>query len=127
MGVEADLLSFGRMGGENREPAIRARRLESLFDHGHHTRGFDGIVDAPLSTPAPVSAWRVGQSYSIVIAHPYGTTIVQGSAGYLEGALSGIKADVVMLSVAMLEVLGRERTLRRLRRLVRHVSEGSDG
>ena len=69
---------------------------------------FDGTIDAPLSTPAPVSAWRVGQSYSIVIAHPYGTTIVQGSAGYLEGALSGIKADVVMLSVAMLEGLGRD-------------------
>jgi len=69
---------------------------------------FDGAIEAPLSTPAPVSAWRVGKSYSIVIAHPYGTTIVQGSAGYLEGALSGIKADVVMLSVAMLEVLGRD-------------------
>lgn len=79
---------------------------------------FAGPIEAPLSTPAPISAWRVGKSYSIVIAHPYGTTIVQGSAGYLEGALSGVQADVVLLSVALLDGLGRDYTERYWQELV---------
>jgi len=69
---------------------------------------YAGTVDEPLSTPAPVSAWREGRSYSIVIAHPHGTTLVQGSAGFLNKALDGVKADVVMLGVGWLEGLGRD-------------------
>lgn len=67
-----------------------------------------GTVDEPLATPAPISAWRVGTAYSIIIAHPQGTTIVQGSAGYVEGALDEVRADVIMLSVGLLESLGRD-------------------
>jgi L-ascorbate metabolism protein UlaG (beta-lactamase superfamily) len=67
-----------------------------------------GTVDEPLVTPAPVSAWRMGGAYSIVVSHPQGTTIVQGSAGFIEGALDEIAADVVMLGVGMLESLGRD-------------------
>ena len=66
-----------------------------------------GSIDEPLELPVPVDAWREGESYSIVIGHPQGTTIVQGSAGYLEGALDGVRADVVMLGVGLLESLGR--------------------
>ena len=67
-----------------------------------------GVVDQPLQLPAPITAWREGGSYSIVIAHPEGTTIVQGSAGYVEGALDEVQADVVMLGVGLLEGLGRD-------------------
>jgi L-ascorbate metabolism protein UlaG (beta-lactamase superfamily) len=67
-----------------------------------------GTIDEPLTTPAPVTAWREGGSYSIVIAHPQGTAIVQGSAGYVEGALDDVHADVVMLGVGLLESLGRD-------------------
>jgi len=86
----------------------------TMIDSSHAPIGwgesipYAGTIDEPLSTPAPVSAWREGKSYSIVVAHPHGTTLVQGSAGYLENALDGVKADVVMLGVAMLESLGRE-------------------
>jgi L-ascorbate metabolism protein UlaG (beta-lactamase superfamily) len=86
----------------------------TLIDSAHAPIGwggsvpYAGTIDEPLATPAPVSAWREGKSYSIVIAHPHGTTIVQGSAGYLEGALDGVKADVIMLGVGLLEGLGRE-------------------
>jgi L-ascorbate metabolism protein UlaG (beta-lactamase superfamily) len=86
----------------------------TMIDSSHAPIGwgesipYAGTIDEPLSTPAPVSAWREGKSYSIVVAHPHGTTLVQGSAGYLENALDGVKADVVMLGVAMLESLGRK-------------------
>lgn len=67
-----------------------------------------GTVDEPLELPAPITAWREGGSYSIVVSHPQGTTIVQGSAGYKEGALDDTQADVVMLGVGLLESLGRD-------------------
>jgi L-ascorbate metabolism protein UlaG (beta-lactamase superfamily) len=71
---------------------------------------FPGTIDVPLVPPAPISAWREGGSYSIVIAHPRGTALVQGSAGYVEDALNGVPADVVLLGIAGLARLGREYT-----------------
>jgi L-ascorbate metabolism protein UlaG (beta-lactamase superfamily) len=67
-----------------------------------------GSVDDPLATPAPVTAWREGGSYTIIVSHPQGTTIVQGSAGFVDGALDDVQADVVMLGVGLLEGLGRD-------------------
>ena len=55
-----------------------------------------------------MSAWRVGKSFTIIIVHPQGTTIVQTSAGFTEGQLSDIDADVVMMGTGMLEGLGRK-------------------
>lgn len=67
-----------------------------------------GTIDEPLTTPAPITAWREGASYSIIISHPSGTTLVQGSGGIRQSALDDVEVDVVMLSVAMIEGLGRD-------------------
>jgi L-ascorbate metabolism protein UlaG (beta-lactamase superfamily) len=67
-----------------------------------------GTVDEPLELPAPITAWREGGSYSIVVSHPQGTTIVHASAGYKRGALDDLRADVVMLGVGLLGNLGRD-------------------
>lgn len=64
-----------------------------------------GTIDEPLAAPQPVSAWREGGSYSIVIEHPQGTTVVQGSAGFVQGALTGVSADNVMLGIGGLTTL----------------------
>ncbi len=69
---------------------------------------FDGSIESPIIGPAPASAWRVGTSFTVVIVHPQGTTIVQSSAGFTDGALQDIDADVVMMGTGMLEGLGRE-------------------
>lgn len=79
---------------------------------------YAGTVDEPLEAPASVSAWREGQSYSIVISHPLGTTVVQGSAGFLEEALADVQADVVMLGVSLIEGLGKKYTKRYWQSLV---------
>ena len=68
----------------------------------------EGTVDLPLRLPAPISAWREGRSYSIVVTHSQGTTLVNGSAGFLPGKLDQVRADVVMLGVWGLSNLGRE-------------------
>lgn len=71
---------------------------------------FDGEIDTPLKPPAPVSAWRAGGAWSIVVGHRDGTTLVQGSAGFIPGALDGVSADVVLLGTWGLNSLGRDYT-----------------
>lgn len=67
-----------------------------------------GAIDAPLIPPQPVSAWREGGSYTVLISHPEGTAIVHGSAGLLDGALRDVSADVVILGVFGLDSLGKD-------------------
>ncbi|NNC78055.1 MAG: MBL fold metallo-hydrolase [Woeseiaceae bacterium] len=67
-----------------------------------------GTIDKPLSLPAPITAFRAGDSYSVLITHPEGTTLVQGSAGIREGALADFHADTVFLGVGLIEGLGQQ-------------------
>jgi len=67
-----------------------------------------GKIDEVLPLPQPIGAFREGRSYSIVIEHTQGTTLVQGSAGFVEGLLEPLSADVVMLSVGGLTTLDQD-------------------
>ncbi len=69
---------------------------------------FPGVIDMPLRQPARVSAWKTGIAWSIIIGHPRGTTLVQGSGGFVEGKLDGESVDVAMLALAKLSGLGEE-------------------
>lgn len=69
---------------------------------------FAGFMSSPLFQPATFSEWREGGSWSVLLSHPRGTTLVQGSAGFIEDALTEYHADVVMLSVAGLHRQGRQ-------------------
>lgn len=69
---------------------------------------YAGTIDAPLSMPQAVNSMREGGSFTIIIDHAQGTTIVQGSAGFPDSALEDITADVVFLGVGGLETLGRD-------------------
>lgn len=71
---------------------------------------FAGIIDKPLVQPARISSWKTGVAWSVVISHPLGTTLVQGSSGYVADKLGDDKVDVVMLGVAGLAGLGSEYT-----------------
>jgi L-ascorbate metabolism protein UlaG (beta-lactamase superfamily) len=67
---------------------------------------FPGKIVRPLVQPAPTSEWKEGLTYSVLIAHPRGTTLIQASAGFLQGSLDPVSADVVMLGIAGLSGLG---------------------
>ena len=58
-----------------------------------------GDIDAPLVPPAAATAYKEGGSYSVLLSHPLGTLLVQGSAGWLDGALADRSADVVLLGI----------------------------
>lgn len=65
-------------------------------------------IDEPLVPPASVLEYLEGGSYSVLVRHPLGSVLIQGSAGYIEGALEGYRADVVMLGIGALGPSKRE-------------------
>jgi L-ascorbate metabolism protein UlaG (beta-lactamase superfamily) len=54
-------------------------------------------ITAPLTVPAAASAFGQGDAYSLLIEHEGRRILVQGSAGFVPGALQGRSADVVYL------------------------------
>lgn len=86
----------------------------TLVDSRHAPIGFGnnswlpGPIEEPLVQPARVTAWREGGSYSVLIGHPRGTTLIQGSGGFIKDQLRNYSADVVMLGIGGLAGLGRE-------------------
>nr|WP_281385882.1 MBL fold metallo-hydrolase [Nocardioides luti] len=68
-----------------------------------------GTIDEPLVPPAKAAAYRCGEAWSILVEHTSGrTALLQGSAGYLPGALSGRRADVAYLGAGQLGVQSQE-------------------
>jgi L-ascorbate metabolism protein UlaG (beta-lactamase superfamily) len=65
---------------------------------------FPGVIDEPVTPPVKASAYRCGESWSTLVHHrPTGRRLlIQGSAGFVEGALAGHRADAVYLSVGQL-------------------------
>jgi L-ascorbate metabolism protein UlaG (beta-lactamase superfamily) len=65
---------------------------------------FPGVIDAPVIPPAKVSAFKCGEAWSALVHHPGSgrRLLIVGSAGYVSGALTGRRADVVYLGVGQL-------------------------
>ena len=87
-------------GGETlRFGKFRISMIKSQhFPHGKAM----GEISEPLTAPARATAYQEGGSYSILVEHPQGSLLIQGSAGFVEGALDGKQADVVLLGVGLL-------------------------
>lgn len=69
------------------DPEIRRRALS------------DPEIVAPLVPPVGAFDYRLGKAWVLHVSHPRGSWLIVGSAGYLEGALQGLEADVVFLGV----------------------------
>jgi L-ascorbate metabolism protein UlaG (beta-lactamase superfamily) len=68
-----------------------------------------GTIDQPVVPPARMAAYRCGEAWSILVEHSSGrTALLQGSAGYVRGSLSGRSADVAYLGVGQLGVQNEE-------------------
>ena len=97
LGFPENRIQIVKPGEPMRFGAFEVTLLESRhFPHGMAM----GAISSPLVPPARATAYREGGSYSILIAHPLGTLLVQGSAGWKDGALAGRHADVAFLGVA---------------------------
>lgn len=67
---------------------------------------FPGLITEPVVPPVKASAYRCGEAWSVLVHHRMSDqrTLIQGSAGFLPGALDGQRADVVYLGVGQLGV-----------------------
>jgi L-ascorbate metabolism protein UlaG (beta-lactamase superfamily) len=99
-------LAAGSMRKVSTGDTIELGRWRMTFIASRHapTPFSDGTpgerIEAPLTPPAKATAWREGETWSLLVEHRSGRSyLVQGSAGFIKGALSGRKADVVFLGV----------------------------
>ncbi|MBV8862527.1 MAG: MBL fold metallo-hydrolase [Mycobacterium sp.] len=88
---------------------IRLGAFEVTLVQSHHSPPdrFPGEITTPVVPPVKVSAYRCGEAWSTLVHHqPSGRSLlIQGSAGFVKGALAGRNADVVYLGVGQLGVL----------------------
>lgn len=75
-----------------------SRHVELPFGMGR----IGATIDAPLVPPARLFDYAEGGSWSIVVEHPLGRFLVQGSAGFVAGTLDDVRVDTVLLGVGNL-------------------------
>lgn len=67
---------------------------------------FPGVITAPVRPPVRTSAFRCGEAWSALVHHRPSDrrVLIQGSAGYLPGALRGQRAEVAYLGLGQLGI-----------------------
>lgn len=100
-GLPEDRLVVADSGEPIRLGAFEVTLLES--QHSRPDR-FPGVIKGPVAPPVRVWAYQCGEAWSTLIHHrPSGRRLlIQGSAGFVKGALAGQRADVVYLGVGQL-------------------------
>jgi L-ascorbate metabolism protein UlaG (beta-lactamase superfamily) len=81
-------------------------RVTEIESHHCPPDRFPGEIDQPLQTPAKAGAYKCGEAWSILVEHTPSnrSLLVQGSAGFVPGALHGHSAEVAYLGVGQLGV-----------------------
>lgn len=90
-------------GEEHKFGPFNVKLIES--DHCPPDR-FPGEITEPVLPPVKVSAYRCGEAWSTLIHHTPSNRrlLIQGSAGFVAGALAGQQADIAYLGVGQLGV-----------------------
>jgi len=89
--------------------ALGAFTLTLVESHHCPPDRYPGTIDEPLLTPARAGAYRCGEAWSILVEHTGGrTALIQGSAGFVDGALAGRTAEVAYLGVGQLGLQSEE-------------------
>jgi L-ascorbate metabolism protein UlaG (beta-lactamase superfamily) len=67
---------------------------------------FPGTIDQPVVPPVRAAAYRCGEAWSALVHHRSSgrRLLIQGSAGFVKGSLTGRHAEVVYLGVGQLGV-----------------------
>jgi len=104
----------GRGGGLPEDRVVVATGAEAISlgayevtlieaDHCPPDR-FPGVITEPVVPPVKVSAYKCGEAWSTLVHHRPSDRrlLIVGSAGFVRGALSGQRADVVYLGIGQL-------------------------
>ncbi|ORW09023.1 MBL fold metallo-hydrolase [Mycobacterium kyorinense] len=100
-GLPAERITVAASG----EPIVLGAFELTLIESQHCPPDrFPGAITAPVVPPVKASAYRCGEAWSAIVHHrPSGRRcVIQGSAGFVKGALAGQRAEVVYLGVGQL-------------------------
>ena len=61
-----------------------------------------GSIAQPVHSPAKLSDYQAGESFSFFVEHPLGKVLIVPSANYRVGAFAGLKVDIVVLGIGTL-------------------------
>ena len=100
-GLAAERLVIAESGEPIRLGAFDITLVESR--HSPPDR-FPGTIDQPVVPPVRAAAYRCGEAWSALVDHRSSgrRLLIQGSAGFVQGSLTGRQADVVYLGVGLL-------------------------
>jgi len=85
------------------EPMRFGRFTVTLLPSRHAPTGFTGgVIDRPLKPPVRAFEYKEGQSYAVLVQHGAKSLLINGSAGFVPGALANVRADVAMLGIGTL-------------------------
>jgi L-ascorbate metabolism protein UlaG (beta-lactamase superfamily) len=102
-GLREDRIVLASPGEEMNFGSFEVTLIES-----HHCPPdrFPGVIIRPVVPPVKASAYRCGETWSTLIHHRPSARrlLIQGSAGFVPGALHGRHAEVVYLGVGQLGV-----------------------
>jgi L-ascorbate metabolism protein UlaG (beta-lactamase superfamily) len=100
-GLPEDRIVVAESGQTMKFGAYEVTMIESK--HSPPDR-YPGVITEPIAPPAKASAYKCGEAWSVLIRHvpTNRRMLIQGSAGYVEGALTGQQAEVVYLGVGQL-------------------------
>jgi L-ascorbate metabolism protein UlaG (beta-lactamase superfamily) len=66
---------------------------------------YPGAITEPVVPPVRAREYRCGEAWSVLVEHHSGrTALIQGSAGFVPGSLTGHSADIAYLGVGQLGV-----------------------
>jgi L-ascorbate metabolism protein UlaG (beta-lactamase superfamily) len=82
------------------DTATFGRFKVTFIKSAHLPTGYaTGPISAPLAPPAAANSFNEGDCYSLLVEHEGHSLLIQGSAGFVPGALQGRKAEVVYLGI----------------------------
>jgi L-ascorbate metabolism protein UlaG (beta-lactamase superfamily) len=101
-------LDESRLVVANSGAPIRLGDFDITLVNSHHSPPdrFPGTIDQPVVPPVRAAAYRCGEAWATFIHHRSSgrRVLIQGSAGFVKGSLTGQHADVVYLGVGQLGV-----------------------
>jgi L-ascorbate metabolism protein UlaG (beta-lactamase superfamily) len=113
-GTSAAQVGIGGGLGEERvrivtpgEPVVLGAYDVTLIEAEHCPPDrFPGVITAPVTPPVKATAYKCGEAWSTLVHHRPSDRrlLIVGSAGFVPGALSGQRAEVVYLGVGQLGV-----------------------
>jgi L-ascorbate metabolism protein UlaG (beta-lactamase superfamily) len=94
-----------RVVADGERAAFGAFTLDFVVSEHCPPDRFPGTIDAPVVPPVKAKAYHCGEAWSVLVTHTSGrSALVQGSAGFVPGALRGRSAEVVYLGVGQLGI-----------------------